>query len=193
MTIATWSQTNGSVEATNCANYSKRISMFCQRHQIHSEIWPITGKSLSNERFSSPVVSGYSSSNQSSIFPTKEDLFPSLPEYESSLEKILVVFREWKDKPVSVEANQMKTFLRNKLSADNQLTLQWVFSHFLSALIVFFSSLFHLSFSPLFLNQSRLLQHRWRRSRQSRLARGIPGRFQAKSHRKASLLHRTRP
>lgn len=50
--------------------------------------------------------------------------FRSLAEFESSLEKMLVVFREWKDRPATAGAEQMKTFLRTKLPSDNQLTLQ---------------------------------------------------------------------
>lgn len=43
---------------------------------------------------------------------------------EFSGDKILAVFREWKDKSTTADVNLIKTFLKNKIPTDNHITLQ---------------------------------------------------------------------
>lgn len=75
-------------------------------------------------KFNSPAVRNICCEVNFVVEKNKLMFFRSLAEFESSLEKMLVVFREWKDRPATAGAEQMKTFLRTKLPSDNQLTLQ---------------------------------------------------------------------
>lgn len=96
---------------------------------------------------------------------------------------MLAVFRNWKNKQAPEDVERIRQLLKEKLSSDNLTTLEWVHHDKISTKnfsFTYFRSR----------QQSRVLQHRGSRSRDTRATRGVLGSIQANDDREAPWVHR---